>query len=83
MELRNVVARIVTEFDTKFAPGEDGRVLMEESKDTFTMELAPLELVFTKRKEWESVSAAARIEELGEVAAAEGIDVLKLLMELI
>ncbi|TVY35049.1 Cytochrome P450 monooxygenase [Lachnellula subtilissima] len=51
MELRSVVARIVTEFDTKFAPGEDGRALMEESKDTFTMELAPMELVFTKRKD--------------------------------
>ncbi|TVY92722.1 Cytochrome P450 monooxygenase [Lachnellula willkommii] len=51
MELRNVVARIVTEFDTKFAPGEDGRTLMEKSKDVFTMELAPLEVVFTKRKD--------------------------------
>ncbi|TVY48702.1 Cytochrome P450 monooxygenase [Lachnellula occidentalis] len=51
MELRNVVARIVTDFDTKFAPGEDGRALMEETKDTFTLELAPLKLVFTKRKD--------------------------------
>jgi cytochrome P450 family 628 len=50
MELRNVTARIVTEFDIKFAPGEDGSALMEESKDVFTMELAPMEVIFTKRK---------------------------------
>lgn len=50
MELRSVVARVVTSFDVNFAPGEDGRALMEESKDTFTMELAPMELTFTKRK---------------------------------
>lgn len=50
MELRNVIARIVTEFDLKFAPGENGSALMNKSKDTFTMELAPLELIFMKRK---------------------------------
>ena len=50
MELRNVVARIVTEFNIKFAPGEDGSALMEESKDTFTMEWALMELGFMKRK---------------------------------
>jgi len=50
MELRNVTARIMTEFDVEFAPGEDGSALMAESKDVFTMELAPMELVFTKRK---------------------------------
>jgi tryprostatin B 6-hydroxylase len=50
MEVRNVVARIVTEFDVKFAPGEDGTKLLEESLDTFTIALAPLQLVFTKRE---------------------------------
>jgi cytochrome P450 len=50
MELRNVVARIVTEFDVKFAPGEDGAALLEDSTDTFTIALAPLMLVFTKRE---------------------------------
>lgn len=50
MEIRNVMARIVTEFDVKFAPGEDGTKLLEESHDTFTIALAPLELVFTRRE---------------------------------
>jgi cytochrome P450 family 628 len=50
MELRNVIARIVTEFDVKFAPGEDGTTLLEKSLDTFTIALAPLMLVFTRRE---------------------------------
>jgi cytochrome P450 len=50
MELRNVIARIVTEFDVKFAPGEDGTALLEKSTDTFTIALAPLMLVFNKRE---------------------------------
>jgi hypothetical protein len=51
MELRNVIARIATEFDVRFAPGEDGTALLEKSLDTFTMALAPLQLVFTNRFE--------------------------------
>jgi hypothetical protein len=50
MELRSVIARVVTEFDVSFAPGEDGTALLEDSLDTFTIALAPLMLVFTKRK---------------------------------
>ena len=50
MEIRNVIARIVTEFDIKFAPGEDGTALLEKSADTFTIALAPLMMVFTKRE---------------------------------
>jgi cytochrome P450 family 628 len=50
MEIRNVMARIVTEFDVKFAPDEDGTKLLEESHDTFTIALAPLELIFTRRE---------------------------------
>ena len=49
MELRAVIARIVTEFDVALAPGEDGKDLIEKSKDVFTTELAPLRLVLTKR----------------------------------
>jgi hypothetical protein len=54
MELRNVIARIVTEFNVKFAPGEDGTALLKDTTDTFTLALAPLMLVFTKRegKNW-------------------------------
>jgi len=50
MELRNVIARIVTEFDVRFAPREDGTALLEKSTDTFTIALAPLMLIFTKRE---------------------------------
>ena len=46
-----MTARVVSEFDVEFAPGEDGSGLMEKSRDVFTMELAPMELVFTKRKD--------------------------------
>jgi tryprostatin B 6-hydroxylase len=50
MELRIVIARLVTEFDVRFAQGEDGRDLLEKSTDTFTIALAPLNLVFSKRE---------------------------------
>jgi cytochrome P450 len=51
MELRNVTARIVSQFDVKFAPGEDGTDLLEKSTDIFTLALAPLMLIFTNREE--------------------------------
>jgi hypothetical protein len=44
-----VTARIVSEFDVKFAPGEDGSKLINESKDAFTNVLEPMMLVFTRR----------------------------------
>ncbi len=50
MELRIVTARLVTEFDIAFAPGEDGTNLFEETKDVFTLEDAPLKMVFTQRR---------------------------------
>ncbi|EPE34936.1 Cytochrome P450 [Glarea lozoyensis ATCC 20868] len=50
MELRSVTARIVSEFDVNFAPGEDGSDLLEKSKDIFTLALAPLKLIFTRRE---------------------------------
>jgi hypothetical protein len=49
MELRAVIARLVTEFDVAFALGEDGQDLIEKTKDVFATELAPLRLVLTKR----------------------------------
>jgi cytochrome P450 family 628 len=51
MELRSVTARIVSQFDVKFAPGEDGTDLLEKSRDIFTIALAPLKLIFTRRNE--------------------------------
>jgi cytochrome P450 len=51
MELREVTARIVTQFDIAFAPGEDGTALFEKTKDVFTLEVAPLKMVFKQRSE--------------------------------
>ncbi|KAK2734555.1 hypothetical protein FQN55_002597 [Onygenales sp. PD_40] len=46
MELRAAVCQILMAFDTiKFAPGEDGTRLLTESKDHFTMGLAPLKVI--------------------------------------
>lgn len=49
MELRSVVAELVTQFDVEFAPGEDGSALLNESADFFTVSLSDLQLVFTER----------------------------------
>ena len=45
-----MIARVVTQFDVGFAPGEDGTGLLTKSRDVFTMDLAPLNLVFSERK---------------------------------
>jgi len=50
MEMRSVLARTVTQFDVGFAPGEDGTNLLTKTRDVFTLDLAPLNLVFTERK---------------------------------
>ena len=50
MELRTIVTLLVTQFDVRFAEGEDGRAFIEESKDMFTIALADLNLKFTPRK---------------------------------
>jgi cytochrome P450 len=49
MELRTVIARLVMAFDIAFAPGEDGKKLLEESKDAFTMVVADMYLVLKAR----------------------------------
>ncbi|RDW77473.1 cytochrome P450-12 [Coleophoma cylindrospora] len=49
MELRVVVARIITQFDVSFAPGEDGTNLMTKTRDVFTLDVAPLMMIFMKR----------------------------------
>ena len=48
MEIRSVTAQILLNFTPSFAPGEDGTNLLEKTLDTFTMELAPLNLCFTR-----------------------------------
>jgi cytochrome P450 len=50
MQLRTLTARILLEFDLNFAPGEDGRRVLEETKDHFTVDVGGLELVFTPLK---------------------------------
>ena len=49
MELRTVVALLVSQFDISFAPGEDGTRLLTDSKDYFTISISDLYLVFTPR----------------------------------
>lgn len=49
MELRCVLAKLITTFDVKLAPGEDGTDLIQKSRDHFTIEPGPLNLCFTPR----------------------------------
>ena len=50
MEIRLLTAQLVMAYDVAFAPGEDGSRLLGQSRDHFTIGLADLDLVFTKRK---------------------------------
>ncbi|KAL4861311.1 hypothetical protein BDV12DRAFT_208149 [Aspergillus spectabilis] len=49
MNLRTTVARLIMEFDVKFAPGEDGSRFLGDAKDNFVLYLGELDLVFTRR----------------------------------
>jgi cytochrome P450 len=51
MELRVVMAKLLLTFDVSYAPGETGKDLVEKSRDHFTIETGPLNLVFTRRKD--------------------------------
>lgn len=50
MELRTVISLLVTRFDVSLAPGEDGSTLLNDTKDTFTVRLGALQLVFVERE---------------------------------
>ena len=50
MELRVVMAKLLLSFDVSYAPGETGKDLVGKSRDHFTIETGPLNLVFTPRK---------------------------------
>jgi hypothetical protein len=50
MQIRTLVARIVMNFDISFAPGENGKNLVEKSRDHFTLGLEDLNLVFKRRE---------------------------------
>ena len=49
MELRTVAALLITRFDVRLAPGEDGTALIKESQDSFTLRMGDLHLVFEER----------------------------------
>jgi len=49
LSLRTAVSRLVEHFDIRFAEGETGERLLRDTRDLFTVELAPLKLVFTRR----------------------------------
>lgn len=49
MELRTVTTKLLLRFDVAFAKGEDGRRILRESKDHFTMELGDLDLEVKER----------------------------------
>lgn len=50
MELRSVIAQIVHRFDVTLAPGQSEQAFLRGKRDTFTLALGPLNLVFTHRK---------------------------------
>ncbi|KAL5398048.1 hypothetical protein PMIN06_005494 [Paraphaeosphaeria minitans] len=49
LSLRTSVSAIAQNFNVAFAPGETGEAFENEALDTFTVTLAPLQLVFTPR----------------------------------
>lgn len=49
-EIRTVVAKLVLDFDVKFADGENGRRILEDTKDYFVLGLGDLELSFAARE---------------------------------
>lgn len=50
MEIRAVLAMLLTQFDIAFAPQEDGTALIQKTEDHFTLNLADLMLVCQPRK---------------------------------
>jgi hypothetical protein len=50
MELRLAIVLVALNFDLSLAPGEDGVQFDEGAKDTFTLTLSALHVVFQERK---------------------------------
>ncbi len=48
--LRFVLAYTVWHYDFEFAPGEDGRKILTESRNNLVIKAGPLNCVFTKRE---------------------------------
>ncbi|ETS81741.1 hypothetical protein PFICI_06743 [Pestalotiopsis fici W106-1] len=51
MELRAVASRIVRKYNVSLAPGQDPQAFLDGKRDTFTLALGSLELVFTPRSQ--------------------------------
>lgn len=50
LEIRTVICNLVSRFDVRLAPGEDGTDLLENSMDLFTLMMGQLKVVFEERK---------------------------------
>ncbi|KAA8901371.1 cytochrome P450 67 [Sphaerosporella brunnea] len=50
MELRMVLAKVALNFELEFAEGENGSRIEEETKDTFTLTVTPLFVIFKERE---------------------------------
>jgi cytochrome P450 len=50
MEIRYVVAQIIHRYDLALAPGQSEELFLRGKRDTFTLVLGPLNLVFSHRK---------------------------------
>lgn len=53
MELRAVASQIVRKYDVSLAPGQDPQAFLDGRRDTFTLALGPLHLVFEPRSQKE------------------------------
>ncbi len=51
MEIRAVISLLIVRFDVSLAPGEDGTDLLERTKDTFTLRIGDLNIVFVDKEE--------------------------------
>ena len=49
MELRTVACILITHFNIRLAPNEDGSSLIDKSTETFTLRMGDLNLVFEER----------------------------------
>lgn len=50
MELRYVVTQIVHRYDIALAPNQTAKKFLDGKRDTFTLALGPLDLVFSSRE---------------------------------
>jgi len=50
MEVRTVTAHIIRRYNVELAPGVNPKSFLDGKKDTFTLSLGPLPLVFKERK---------------------------------